>query len=640
MSKYLASLFTAVFCVFAHAWAAPAPAPRATLSSPVEITSSFTSLKLDPYVDAWDEGTNGKSPQDFLHAKPERTGEIRFGYVKKPVWLRFGLKNSAPSARDLVLTIDPPLVDELTLTEMTSSGQVIRTVSFAYRNRVAAGALFRRKPTFMITALPQEETYVILRLDSTHSLDVHLSLATPAVESQTAVNDNLAMGAYYGIWFVILVLNILVYLATLDRLYLIYAGFLLMLGIQLPCLNGFLDFAYEGSFIFSRHMASWSAAVLILAHLFTRDFLQTRIYVPKLDRIHLLIVLIAAVIGVLHFTPLYHGYAAEFGHAIDLTISLSLLLILTSTLIVFKKGYQPAKFFLIAWGMFLGMIALYYSATYGLIRGSSFTHYAIQIGSSVEMILLTIALGNRVYLLKEAKNEAEKKARETDNLRSLIHVICHDLRNPLTVISGLAQSYSQRGQKEWNPIMRAVQIQQEILDYVRLKEAIQLGKHRLEMVPVSISEAAENARFVFDRRIQEKKLQWHCEIEDGCSALADRTLLIHTVIANLVSNAVKFTPPGGRIDIQAYTLGKKVQIEVRDSGIGIPSQLLPHLFSSNAITTRLGTEGERGNGFGMPLVKTVVESFGGTLTVQSISAEEAGDGAITGTRMILSLKQA
>jgi signal transduction histidine kinase len=634
MPKLLTHLISAIFLVVTFARPLPASA------QPVEITPSFTSLRLDPIVDAWDEGTVGKTAQDFLNAKPQQSGRIRFGYVKKPVWLRFTLKNPTSSAQELDLTIDPPLVDELTLTEMTPSGQVIRTAGFAYRNRVAAGALFRRKPTFMITALPQGETVVVLRLDTTHSLDVHLNLATPKLESQAAVYDNLAMGAYYGIWLVILVLNILVYLATWERLYLIYVGFLVALGVQLPCLNGFLDFIYSGPFIFSRHMASWSAAVLILAHFFARDFLQTRIHVPKLDRLHLLIAFIAAVIGILHFTPLYHGYAAEFGHAIDLAISVSLVLILTSTLIVFKKGYKPAKFFLIAWGMFLAMIALYYSATYGLIRGSSFTHYAIQIGSSVEMILLTIALGNRVYLLKEAKNEAEKKARETDNLRSLIHVICHDLRNPLTVISGLAQSHTQRGQKEWNPIMRAVQIQQEILDYVRLKEAIQLGKHRLEMVPVSIAEAAENARFVFDRRLQEKNLQWHCEIEDGCSALADRTLLVHTVIANLVSNAVKFTPPGGRIDIQAYTLGNRVQIEVRDSGIGIPSSLLPHLFSSNAITTRLGTEGERGNGFGMPLVKTVVESFDGTLTVQSISTEEAGDGAITGTRMILSLKQA
>jgi signal transduction histidine kinase len=256
------------------------------------------------------------------------------------------------------------------------------------------------------------------------------------------------------------------------------------------------------------------------------------------------------------------------------------------------------------------------------------------------MTLLSIALAYRVYILKQDKLQAEKKALETDKLRSLIHVICHDLRNPLTVISYHAESQLSRGNQEWAPIVRAAKSQQEILTYVRLKEAIESGKHKLEMVPVKVADAAENARFLFEGQIKGKNLQWHTDIEPDCTALADPTLFIHTVVANLVSNAIKFTPDGGKIELIAATVGKKVLIEVRDSGIGIPSKLLPHLFSGLTPTTRPGTNGERGNGFGMPLVKTVVESFNGTISVESVCADEVTDGSPTGTCVSMCLRSA
>lgn len=613
----------------AQSWAAPA----------IEVSPAFNEGLLDRQVDAWTKDVFKSSPE-YLTATPERTGRLNFGYMRKPVWLRFALKNPEKQERNFVLTLDPPLIDELTLTQYSPAGDVLASKGFNLRDRVAAGALLRRRPAFKITLPADSVTTFVLRLFSTHTMDAHFNLTTLDIESRIALNDNLAMGAYYGIFFIIVLMNLLVFFATRDRLYLSYFCFLVALGMQLSCLNGLLDFSVGGSVLFARHLCSLSAASLVFAILFSRSFLQTQKMAPRINRALIIVSVIATTIGILHFTPLYIPYLKLFGYGIDLSIGVSILLIIAATLASYRKGYQPAVFFLLAWGSFLGLIILYFAATYGIIRGSVFTRYAIQIGSTVEMIILSIALANRVYLLQKAKTEAEEKARETDKLRSMIHIICHDLRNPLTVIAGLAQAYVERGNKEWTPIVRAARSQQEILDYVRVKEAIEIGKHKLEMVPVPILDAAENARFVFETQMKEKQLQWQTQIEPGCAALADPTLLIHTVIANLVSNAIKFTPNGGRIELEAFTSGDRVCVEIQDTGIGIPSELKSHIFSNKISTTRLGTNGERGNGFGMPLVKTVVESFGGSLNLHSQCAEESSDGTPTGTRVMLSLKRA
>lgn len=622
-------LILLLFTSFAQAWAAPA----------IETPASFSDGMLDQQVDAWTKDVFRKTPE-YLTATPEKTGRLNFGYMRKPVWLRFALKNPEKQARTFILTMDPPLIEDLSLTQFNSAGQAIDTKGFTLQDRVGAGALFRRRPTFKITLPPEAETTFILRLFSTHTMDVHLRLAISDIESRSALTDNLAMGAYYGVFFIIVLLNLMVFFATRDRLYLSYFCFLVALGLQLSCLNGFLDFTFGGGFQFARHLCTLSAASLCSGLLFSRSFLQSEKTAPRLDKVMLALASFAIVLGTLHLTPLYIPYLKFFGYGTDLSIGLSVPLIVAATIVAYRRHYQPAVFFLIAWGSFLGLVLVYFAATYGLIRGSVVSRYAIQIGSAFEMVVLSIALANRVYLLREAKLEAEKKARETDKLRSLIHIICHDLRNPLTVISGLAQAYAQRGLKEWTPIVKAAQSQQEILDYVRLKEAIELGKHKLEMVPVQISDAAENARFLFESRIKEKQLQWQTQIEPGCAALADPTLLIHTVIANLVSNAVKFTPNGGQIHFKAFTSRNQICVEIKDSGIGIPAKLKSHLFSSQASTTRLGTNGERGNGFGMPLVKTVVESFGGSIAVDSQCAEELAQGIPSGTCVTLVLRRA
>ncbi|NRA47188.1 MAG: ATP-binding protein [Oligoflexales bacterium] len=119
--------------------------------------------------------------------------------------------------------------------------------------------------------------------------------------------------------------------------------------------------------------------------------------------------------------------------------------------------------------------------------------------------------------------------------------------------------------------------------------------------------------------------------------LADRVTLGNQVINNILSNAVKFSYPEGTITIKCENSGsEEVVLSIMDQGIGMPDSLKEKLFSLGEQTSRNGTAGERGTGFGMPLVKTFVDYYGGRVEIKT--SEKIGKSNEHGTTFFLYLK--
>jgi signal transduction histidine kinase len=116
---------------------------------------------------------------------------------------------------------------------------------------------------------------------------------------------------------------------------------------------------------------------------------------------------------------------------------------------------------------------------------------------------------------------------------------------------------------------------------------------------------------------KEKKIAISIDISEDLNVCADGNML-DSIIRNLVSNAVKFTPRGGEITIMAKPLSKNlVQISIRDTGIGMDQTRIDHLFSLDIATNRIGTEGESSTGLGLILCKDIIERHGGKLQIES-----------------------
>lgn len=232
-------------------------------------------------------------------------------------------------------------------------------------------------------------------------------------------------------------------------------------------------------------------------------------------------------------------------------------------------------------------------------------------------------------------------------IQSLVSIVCHDIANPLSVIIAYVSllkknELSESQRKGIDRIDKAGTTIGTIIDSVREFHKIETGKVSLDLQPVDLMEVLAQLQVMFQERLDAKNLTLNFEpSSDGkFEVLANENALLHNVLSNLVSNAIKFSDRGSKIVIALAVKGECVDIVVRDFGIGIPANILNNLFRMDKTTSRPGTAGERGTGFGMPIVKSVVEKIGGTIEVHSRTREDSDDpGVITGTTFVVQLRK-
>jgi signal transduction histidine kinase len=254
-------------------------------------------------------------------------------------------------------------------------------------------------------------------------------------------------------------------------------------------------------------------------------------------------------------------------------------------------------------------------------------------------------VAKRTFSLTEKNRELLELSRE--NL-SLINIVCHDLATSISILNAncfyinirLTIAEKEKYGSHLEMIQRTLKIINEIFEKVKVLEAVKTGKIHLELTPVNLLEELRESVHLFNDLISEKKLQLRldCNLPQDTLVLADPVILRNQIINNLISNSIKFSQENGEIEISAIAENNKVYLHIRDHGIGIPAKMLPNLFSFESPTTRQGTKGEKGTGFGLTLVKVCVEKFGGHISVKSETVE---DGASDhGSTFIIELKRA
>src|SRR5688572_5995679 len=203
----------------------------------------------------------------------------------------------------------------------------------------------------------------------------------------------------------------------------------------------------------------------------------------------------------------------------------------------------------------------------------------------------------------------------------MLGVVAHDLRNPLSAIlmqlAALRQSGpgpERRSQKPVEAIHRAAtrmnRLIQDLLD-VALMEA---GQLTLECARLSAGDVIAEAVDMHRPLAASSSLELRVDVDpDVADVWADGNRLLQ-VFENLIGNAIKFTPAGGRITAGATATDEGVVFRVADTGSGIPSDDLPRVFDRFWQATRTG---RRGAGLGLPITRGIVEAHGGRIWVES-----------------------
>lgn len=248
-----------------------------------------------------------------------------------------------------------------------------------------------------------------------------------------------------------------------------------------------------------------------------------------------------------------------------------------------------------------------------------------------------------VYLLLVERHQREIESKK-EGIQNLICVITHDISTPLTVIIGKSNMLKKEPlptdvQTSIGKISHASYNISDIVNNVRNLYATEMGKNRIEIQDVELIKILKQLRENFSDKMEEKSITLNVVSDlNECLIRANGDLLLHQILGNLLSNAIKFSPVSGEISIKVEKNHQQTLILIKDSGIGIPKDLINKLFDMNTKTSRKGTSGESGTGFGLPIVKTYVEKLDGKIQVVSASAED--NASQTGTTFILEFQSA
>jgi signal transduction histidine kinase len=434
-----------------------------------------------------------------------------------------------------------------------------------------------------------------------------------------------------------LVYNLFIYLSVRDTSYLYYIFYIASFGLYQLSVNGA---AVEYFWPNNPWWANASTPFFIgcaglFGSQFARSFLQTRTHSPWLDRV---------LIGLIAFGALVVGLSLMTSYALALRLATTLAL--TFTVVIFAagilawwRGLRVARYFIIAWSAFLLGGVINTLMVLGLVPNVFLTMYASQIGSAIEVALLSLALADRINAMREQQAQTlfdagqklevlNQQLAHSNKLKDeFLATLTHELRTPMNGVIGSLElmqtveldpeleQYQQTAAGSARDMMRMVN---GILTLTEL----QAGKLRAMPDTFSLRAVVEALRVQFDGNAASKSLEFKIEV---LPTLPDRlhgdSAKLAQCLECLLDNAIKFTRVGG---LALRVTGKPaadnrmaLSFAVIDTGIGFTdlgeATMYQRFFQLDGSMTR-----EYGGlGVGLAICRQLVELLGGKLTHRS-----------------------
>lgn len=320
-------------------------------------------------------------------------------------WIRFSLKNNS-DIEELVISLSQANIDEVVFYWIKNG--VVDSLDSDSKD---LGISFEFPHQFYLFKVPikeGEEIECYLKLFSNTQLSAPISIHSPEGIFSTLLKTDIFSAIYIGLMLSMILYNIFLYFSTREAHYYSYVNYIFWVVVAQLAILGLLEplFSVHNSWITSRLLTLTGAISGIAAIFFVKSFLQTAQDSPKFNLLlNVFIVGYLIAIGLLLagiITPAYKmvNVVAGGGSTIVLVLAFRLS----------REKYRQTKYFLFAWCIFLISVLVYVLKDYNLLPYNFFTLRAVQIGSVIEAILLSFALGDKINVYR--KENEESQARE------------------------------------------------------------------------------------------------------------------------------------------------------------------------------------------------------------------------------------
>lgn len=334
-----------------------------------------------------------------------------YGFTKNVYWARFQIQSNFN--KDFYLEVAHPLLDKIQFYQIQNNKEITRketgdilpfhTRDVDYKNFV-----------FHLPVTDSNDTIYYLRIESESSVQIPLTLWSPLKFTENKTKEMYIIGLFFGVMIVMALYNFFVWFSIRDKSYIYYVFYI---SFSAFFYANYIGITYQFLWLWSPKVynnllpISLASTVFFMIQ-FTVSYLHTKETQPILYRI-------LSFLAILLLVDLALPFLLSHRLAMATTILLGVPaspLMLVSGIITLRKGYKPALYYLIAWTMFLLGIISISLVTFGILPKNFITQNSMQIGSALEVILLSLGLANRINELKKEKEDAQLEAMANQQL--------------------------------------------------------------------------------------------------------------------------------------------------------------------------------------------------------------------------------
>jgi len=385
--------------------------PFTNALEPVDVGDLTISYSLNDHVEYLVDPSGERSAEQLLLEErwsSHNKETLSFGYTSDVYWFRFQVNNNSSDNLSHLFEISYPVLDDIQIYIYGKNKDLIRNIHLGDKQPFYEREVQHRNFLVPLEIDANDNQMWIVRVKTSSAMQVPMAIWKERVFFTTDQAKIMSMGLYYGIMLIMILYNLVVYFSVREKSYLFYVFYVASMAGFLASLQG-LNFQYVWPMATSWNDSSivvMLAGVVVFASLFTRDFLALKSGHKTLYNLFGLAIFFAAAIMILvNFLPYYLLIKALIGLAF-----LVIFLVTYTGILRWSQGFSPARFFSIAWSSILLGGAILALNKFNIIPRNYFTENAVQLGSAIEVILLSFALADRLNQEKRERYEAQVQA--------------------------------------------------------------------------------------------------------------------------------------------------------------------------------------------------------------------------------------